>query len=120
MLARLLPRPSSPTAARILRQVFGQVPASFAFRLWDGTEVRVGSGPPVCTAVVRSPETFLDLMRDPSPGNFAEAYVASRIDLEGDLFKAMEVANAVEVLRLTRRQRLRVLASLFRASLVKG
>jgi hypothetical protein len=94
--------------------MFGRVPASFAFRLWDGTEVRIGAGLPVCTAVIHSPDTFLDLLRDPSPGHFAEAYVSSQIDLEGDLFKTMEVANAVEVLRLTRRQRLRILAALLR------
>ena len=114
MIAHLLPPPSPRTAAGILRQVFGQVPASFAFRFWDGTEVRLGGGEPVCTAVILSPDTVLDLMRDPSPGNFAEAYVSGRIDLEGDLFKTMEVANAVEALRLTVGQRLRILLSLVR------
>ena len=50
----------------------------------------------MCIAVIKSPETFIALMRDPSPYNFAEAYVRAGIDLEGDLFGAMEVANAVE------------------------
>ena len=114
MIARLIPRPGPRTAAGILRQVFGQVPACFAFRLWDGSEVRLGSGEPVFTAVIRSPETFVELMRDPSPGNFAEAYVSQTIDLEGDLFKTMEVANLVEEIRLSTGQRLRILASMLR------
>ena len=84
-----MPRPSSAKCS-------GALPGPFAFRLWDGTEVRLGSGMPVATAVIKSPEAFVRLMRDPSPGNFAEAYVDSAIDLEGDLFATMDVANAVE------------------------
>jgi hypothetical protein len=114
MLASLLPPPSPSRAAAILRQVFGRLNASFAFRLWDGQEVRFGAGPPVCTAVIKSPETFLSLIRDPSPYNFAEAYVQSRLDLEGDLFATMEVANAVETLDITPLQKLAILLSLWR------
>lgn len=114
MLAFLTPTPTPARAAAILRQIFGGLPASFAFRLWDGREVRVGPGAPVCTAVIKSPETFLDLIRDPSPYNFAEAYVQSRLDLEGDLFRAMDVANAVENVRVTPLQKIKILLSLWR------
>ena len=41
-----LPHPSPGRAARILREMFGHIPVAFAFRLWDGQEVRVGSGEP--------------------------------------------------------------------------
>jgi len=95
--------------------MFGHIPVAFAFRLWDGQEVRVGSGEPVCTAVIKAPETFLRLMRDPSPYNFAEAYVESAIELEGDLFAAMDVANAVEEIRLSPLRKLRLLLSLWRS-----
>lgn len=114
MLASLLPTPTPGRAAAILRAVFGGLPASFAFRLWDGQEVRFGAGVPMCTAVIKSPETFLSLIRDPSPYNFAEAYVQSRLDLEGDLFATMEVANAVENLVITPRQKLSIFLSLWR------
>ncbi|HEY7251224.1 MAG TPA: hypothetical protein VIG37_12080 [Methylomirabilota bacterium] len=114
MLASLLPTPTSGRAAAILREVFGGLPASFAFRLWDGQEVRFGAGTPVCTAVIKSPETFLSLIRDPSPYNFAEAYVQSRLDLEGDLFATMEVANAVESLEVTPLRKLSIFLSLWR------
>ncbi len=106
--------PSSAGAARVLREVFGHVPASFAFRLWNGQEVRLGPGEPVCTAVIKAPETFMRLIRDPSPYNFAEAYVESAIDLDGDLFAAMEVANAVEEIKLSFPRKLRLLFSLWR------
>jgi cyclopropane-fatty-acyl-phospholipid synthase len=109
-----LPRPSSDRAARILGEIFGHIPASFAFRLWDGREVRLGSGEPPCTATIKTPETFLRLLRNPSPYSFAVAYVEGAIDLDGDLFAVMEVANAVEEIRLSPMKKLRLLLSLWR------
>ncbi len=114
MISLLAPRPSASRAAAILREVFGSIPAPFAFRLWDGQVVPIGVGAPVCTAVIKAPETFLRLIRDPTPYNFAEAYVESAIDLEGDLFAAMDVANAVEELRIPLLQRLGILVSLWK------
>jgi hypothetical protein len=111
----MLPRHVTPRrAADVLRRVFGRVPTGFAFRLWDGTLVRLGHGAPVCTVVVHSPETFVRLIRDPTPLNFAEAYVESAVDLEGDLFAAMAVANAMEELRLSLGDRLRIAVDLWR------
>ena len=106
--------PSPAAAARVLREVFGHIEAPFAFRLWDGREVRFSADPPACTAVIKAPETFMRLLRDPSPGNFAEAYVESAIDLEGDLFVAMPVANAVEEVRLSPWRKLRLLLALWK------
>ena len=102
----------SDRAAGVLRQVFAAVQADFAFRLWDGTVVPFGSGQPAFTAVIHAPETFFRLMRDPTPFAFGEAYVESAIDIQGDLFAAMHVANALEEIRLPLAQRLRLLLSL--------
>jgi len=106
--------PTPATAARVLQDVFGHIDGAFAFRLWDGREVRLGPSEPACTAVIKTPQTFVRLMRDPSPGNFAEAYVESAIDLEGDLYSAMEVANAVEGIHLSRLRKLKLMLSLWR------
>ena len=114
MIERLAPRPSPGRAASILREVFGRIEAPFAFRLWDGTEVRFGPGGPVATAVIKRPETFVRLMRDPSSYNFARAYVESEVDLEGDLFATMSVANAVEEIKLSPAQKLRLYLSMWR------
>jgi cyclopropane-fatty-acyl-phospholipid synthase len=114
MIQLLAPSPTPARAAAILRAVFGGLARPFVFRLWDGTEVKFGSGPPVATAVIKTPATFAALMRDPSPGNFAEAYVASDIDLEGDLFATMDVANAIEGIRLSPMQKLRLFVSMWR------
>jgi len=113
MPTRFTPTPAA--AARVLRDVFGRIDGAFAFRLWDGREVRLGPSDPACTAVIKTPETFMRLMRDPTPGNFAEAYVESAIDLEGDLFSAMEIANAVEGIHLSPLRKLRLMLSLWKA-----
>jgi cyclopropane-fatty-acyl-phospholipid synthase len=109
-----LGRLDSRRAAEILRRIFMSLPTGCAFRLWDGTEVNLGAGPPVCTAVIPSRDTFVRLMRDPSPLNFAEAYVEGNLDIEGDLFAAMDVANAIEEIRLSPADRLKLLVSLWR------
>lgn len=112
----LIPRRVSPRrAAQVLHRIFGHIRTGFAFRLWDGTLVALGQGAPVVTVLVRTPEAFLRLVRDPSPLNFAEAYVENAIDIEGDLFKAMTVANAVEEIHLSVPDRLRILATLWRS-----
>lgn len=108
-------RSEAARAASILRLVFGHVTTGFAFRLWDGTEVPLGVGPPRFTAVVHEPRTLARLLRDPTPLRFAEAFVEGALDIEGDLFAAMEVANAIEDLKLPLPVRLRVLASLWAA-----
>ena len=110
----------STRAGDVLRQVFATVQADFAFRLWDGTLVSLGSGPPAFTVVVHTQGTFLKLMRDPTPLAFGEAYVGGAIDIEGDLFAAMHVATALEDLRLPLAQRLRLLLSIGPAALRSG
>jgi hypothetical protein len=107
----------SQRAARVLRQVFANVQADFAFRLWDGTVVAFGTGAAAFTVVIHASETFVRLMRAPTPLAFGEAYVERAIDIEGDLFAAMHVANALESLRLPLAQRLRLLLSIGPAAL---
>jgi cyclopropane-fatty-acyl-phospholipid synthase len=115
--AVLIPLPrrvSSRRAADILQRVFGRVATGFAFRLWDGTLVPLGGTAAVCTAVVHRPETFIRLVQDPTPLNFAEAYVDGAIDLEGDLFAAMSVADAMDEFHVSLGARLYIFLALWR------
>jgi cyclopropane-fatty-acyl-phospholipid synthase len=107
-------RLTSRRAADILQRVFGHLPGGFAFRLWDGMAVTFNSSAPVCTAVIHRRETFVRLIRDPSPLGFAEAYVDGAIDIEGDLFQAMTIANAIEGIQVPLVERLRILWALWR------
>jgi len=115
MIARLLPSPRPARAAAILREVFSGVEGPLVFRLWDGTEVPLSGDKAMCTVAIRSPEAFLHLIRNPSPYHFAEAYVQGKIDLEGDLFSVMPVANQIEEMRLPLLQKLRLVLSLWRS-----
>jgi cyclopropane-fatty-acyl-phospholipid synthase len=108
-----VPGSTPARAASILREVFGGLATGFAFRLWDGTDVALGDGPPRFTVVLHAPRTFVRLMRNPSPLNFAEAFVDGALDIEGDLFAAMDVANALEDLKVPLSVRLRVLGTLW-------
>lgn len=105
---------SARRAVPILRRLFGHIESGIAFRLWDGTPVTLGGGAPVCTVVLHRPETFTRLVRDPSPLNFAEAYVEGAIDIEGDLFAAMRIANSIEDIRVSAVDRIRILFALVR------
>jgi cyclopropane-fatty-acyl-phospholipid synthase len=120
----MIPKTDAPRlstrAGDVLRQVFETVQADFAFRLWDGTIIPFGVEPPAFTVVIHAPATFLKLMRDPTPLAFGEAYVGGAIDIEGDMFAAMHVANALENLRLPLAQRLRLLLSIGPAALRPG
>lgn len=113
MPALLRFRPSAAVAASVLREIFAPLRTPLAFRLWDGTEVRLGQGEPTCAVVIHQAGTFTDLMRDPSPRHFAEAYASNAIDIQGDLFAAMHVADEVESIKITFSQRLRILRSLW-------
>jgi len=106
--------PSPRRAAEVLHRIFDRIPGGFAFRLWDGSLVKLGGRAPVCTAVVHQPQTFIRLIRDPTPLNFAEAYVDGSIDLEGDLFEAMSVANSIEEIHVPFVERMRLLVTLWR------
>ena len=111
----LFPRSvSAQQAAAVLRRIFGGIPGGLAFRLWDGTLVPLGTGVPACTVILHRPATFVRLVRDPSPMTFAEAYVESAIDIEGDLYAGMVIANAIETIRLSVTERLRILLMLWR------
>jgi len=109
----------SQRAAGVLRQVFSAMPAAFAFRLWDGTVVALGAGAAAFTVVIHSADAFLRLMRDPTPLAFGEAYISGAIDIEGDLFAAMHVANALEEIHLPLAQRLRLLLAMGPAALLR-
>ena len=115
MSIRLLPRPTPARAAAILREIFGGIHGPLVLRLWDGTEVPLSRDEPLCTVSVKSPEILLHLMRHPSPYFFAEAYVEGTIDLDGDLFCVMPVANQLEDLKVSRLKKLRLLLSLWRS-----
>jgi cyclopropane-fatty-acyl-phospholipid synthase len=98
----------SQAAASVLGRIFRDVPFGFAARLWDGTQVLLGSPPHPFTLVFRTAAIFRSLMLRPNTRRFAEAFVDGDLDVEGDLFAALRLGNRVDALRLGLRDRMAI------------
>lgn len=76
----------------MLREVFNVIgPAPLRFILSDGVEMCAPGVTPVASILIRDQRTLLRLMVDPEVA-FGEAYVDGRIQVEGDLARALEAA----------------------------
>lgn len=104
----------SLAAQSVLGRIFRDVPFGFVARLWDGTEISLGVDLEPFTLVFRDPATFRRLMLRPNTMRFAEAFVNGKIDVEGDLFSAIRLANRIEALKLGVRDRLSILRQVAR------
>ncbi|MGZ6964809.1 MAG: class I SAM-dependent methyltransferase [Acidimicrobiia bacterium] len=69
---------------------------------YDGS--RAGPVDPPATLVVRSPDAVRRLVTAPGDLGFGRAYVAGDLDIEGDLFAALELRHRFSGLHLTREQ----------------
>jgi hypothetical protein len=99
-------------AAAILGRIFRNVPFGFAARLWDGARVHLGASGEPFTLVFRDRDVFRRLMLRPNTLRFATAYVDGELEVEGDLFAAIRLANRIEELRLSLADRMLILSSL--------
>ncbi|MGH7819859.1 MAG: hypothetical protein ACREQ9_08810 [Candidatus Binatia bacterium] len=108
------PDSRSVAGRNILERIFREVPFGFAARLWDGTLILLGPGSRAFTLVFRDPATFRRLMLRPNTRRFAEAYVNGALEIEGDTFAALRLANRIEALRLGVRDRIAILLQLFK------
>ncbi len=88
-------------AAALLRRIFATLDVPLAFRLWDGTDVPVGAaGESPCTVVLRSPGVARRLLLRPSMLRFGEAFIDGEVDIEGDVFAAMDVGGHIETMHV--------------------
>lgn len=83
-------------AETVLRRVFARVNPGIQYRLWDGTEGRVGSPDGSFTLVIRDPETFGEAFSSGNTRALAEAFVENRLDVEGSLFNSLRVGNQLD------------------------
>lgn len=107
-------RPGGTEAARrILRPVLRDWPGCLAVRLWDGETLRFGDSPS-CTLVFRDPRALRELILFRNPLRLAEDYVRGRMDVEGDLFAALELKDLGPTLRLSVAEQAGLLVALLR------
>jgi len=78
------------TVADLLSDVLGDdVPV--AFRAYDGSSF--GPSDARTTIVVRSPDALRRIVTAPDELGFGRAYVAGELEVDGDMFDVMAVAN---------------------------
>jgi cyclopropane-fatty-acyl-phospholipid synthase len=71
-------------------------------RGYDGT--RLGPPDPPATIVVKSPDAVARIVQAPGELGFARAYVAGDIDIEGDIFAALQLRDTLPDVKLTPQQ----------------
>lgn len=100
------------SARYILRRIFHDFDGGIYFRLWDGSEVRIGSSPRM-GLVFHTPAAFRTLALSRDPMRLAEHYVHGSVDIEGDVFSAIHIRRHLERLKLSLADKLMLLAKAF-------
>jgi cyclopropane-fatty-acyl-phospholipid synthase len=89
MPARIRPE----KAWRIIRRIFRGYPGNLAIRLGRSETMVFGQGTPACTLVFNRMLPLRRLALFPSPLNLADAYFRGWVDIEGDIYSALELRN---------------------------
>ncbi|HEX9530068.1 MAG TPA: class I SAM-dependent methyltransferase [Acidimicrobiales bacterium] len=78
--------------APVIRAFIGADPP-FAFRFWDGSEVGPGTAAATgaATVVVHGPEAIRRILFAPNELGLGRAYVAGELDIEGDVYAALDL-----------------------------
>jgi hypothetical protein len=92
--------PGRRHAGAVLQRIFGAVKPGLHYRLWDGSEGDVGHPDGSFTLLLCDRAAFREVFGAANTRMLAEAFVDSRIDVAGDLFAALRVANQLEELVL--------------------
>ena len=88
-------------AERMMARVFRDYPGSMAVRLWNGQTLAFGAGLPVFILVFREPRPLAELILTRDPLRLAEAYFLGKVDVEGDLYAALQLKDYLQSLRLS-------------------
>lgn len=91
-------RASPRGLASTIVAVLGTADLPVAIECYDGS--RVGPRHAPATIVVRGPDALRRMLTAPGELGFARAYVAGDLDVEGDIFAAMEMRHVVPTVRL--------------------
>jgi len=84
-------------AGRLLSDLMGRS-TEVAVRAWDGS--RIGPSDAPATIVIRSPAALARLVRSPGQLGLGRAYVTGEIDVEGDIFRALDLPQQLRQTRL--------------------
>src|ERR1700704_6506628 len=88
------------TVATLVEDILGS-DLTIGVQAYDGSTAGPAHGP--ATLVVRSPDALRRLMTAPGELGFGRAYVAGDLDIEGDIFAALELRDRLSGSRLERK-----------------
>lgn len=88
---------------QLLSEVFrGEADLPVAIRTYDGAQVGPSDAP--ATIVVRSPDALVRILHAPGQLGLARAYVAGDLDVEGDIFAALDLPRSIPDVQIGLRQ----------------
>jgi hypothetical protein len=93
---------------RVMVGIFRQCQPGLQYRLWDGSEGKVGQPDGSFCIVIRDPNTFRQALASGDTGRLATAFVEQRIDIQGDLMACLRIANQLEGTALAWHEKLRL------------
>lgn len=93
--------PGIDQARQILQRLFRNFDGSIRIRLWDGSEVDLGCDCPEFSLTFRSPKAFQDMVLSHHPLRVVESYFQGLIDIDGDLYSALELRHYLTSLQLS-------------------
>ncbi len=91
----------SGPAHHVLYLLFRDYEGIIQIRLWDGSEVRFGHGNPEFSLTFRCSRAFRDIILSRNPLRLAESYFQGLIDIDGDLYSAVNLRHHLASLRLS-------------------
>ena len=102
------PRSGTEPAKYILRRLFDGFAGGIRFRLWDGSEIQCGRGSPKMGLTFHSPAAFRNMALTRDPMRLAEHYLHGDLDIDGDIYSAINIRHHLEALHLTLGDKLRL------------
>jgi cyclopropane-fatty-acyl-phospholipid synthase len=112
----ILPLPANADAERaagIVRRVFQDYPGNMAVRLWNGQTLAFGGGAPEFTLVFRESRPLRELILTRDALRLAEAYFLGKVDVEGNLYAALQLKDYLQSMRLSAFEKAAFLSAAF-------
>jgi len=111
-------------ATRIIHKLLSPFDGAIALRLWNDVTHSFGKNvdqmAPRFTLVLRDPAVLRDLVLKRGPIPLADAYFHGRLDVEGDLYAALDLKRHFQTLSLTGRERLGLMLDAMRLAFTPG
>ena len=111
-------------ATRIIHKLLSPFDGAVALRLWNDVTHSFGKSvdqmSPAFTLVLRDPAVLRDLVLKRGPIPLADAYFHGRLDVEGDLYAALDLKRHFQTLSLTGRERLGLMLDAMRLAFMPG